>query len=103
MLKYRGTTVYPSAIFTVLQEIPGVQGYLIEVRDEYELSDHIRVVVGSEGLRVNAEAIAERIAAHVRVKPEVSVVTPAEILSRTTKEKKRKPMTFFDYRRKHGD
>ena len=51
MLKVKGTTVYPPAIFAVLQEIPEVRGYFIEVRDTFELSDRITVTVGARGER----------------------------------------------------
>lgn len=98
MLKYRGTTVYPPAIGAVLQEMPGIRGHYIEVGGEFALSDRIKVVVGSCDAGVTAEAVAERIAAAVRVRPEVAVVTPEEIAAKTVREDKRKPVTFFDYR-----
>ncbi len=47
MLKFRGTTIYPPAVFTVLQGIPGVAGYYLEAYSEFALSDRIRVVVGT--------------------------------------------------------
>ena len=47
MLKYHGTTVYPPAIYSVLQGLPAVRGYYIEVRSVFDLSDSIRVVVGA--------------------------------------------------------
>ena len=98
MLKCRGTTVYPPAISTALQGIPEIRGHYIEARAEFALSDQIRVVVGSTDDSLTAEAVADRIAAAIRVKPEVSIVTPEEILRVTMKEDKRKPVTFFDYR-----
>jgi phenylacetate-CoA ligase len=100
MLKVRGTTLYPPAIQAVLQEIPTVRGHYIEVYDEYELSDRIRVVVGCGDPALDAIEIAERIAARTRVKPEVVVVAPEEVARRTLREDKRKPVTFFDYRTK---
>lgn len=98
MLKCRGTTVYPSAIFTVLQGIPGVAGYYLEAYSEFALSDRIRIVVGSSDSALTVEAIAERIAAVIRFKPEVSIVTPAEIVGKTVRQDKQKPVTFFDHR-----
>lgn len=98
MLKYRGTTVYPPAIFNVLQEMDGVQGYYIEAESEFALSDRIRVVVGANDPSLSAAFVAERIAATIRVKPEVMIVSPEEILRATIQEGKRKPVTFFDYR-----
>jgi phenylacetate-CoA ligase len=99
MLKVRGTTLYPPAVFAALQEIEGVSGYCLEVYSEYDLSDRIRVVVGATDPTVSPSAVAARIAARTRVKPEVAVVTPEEILRVTLQEGKRKPLTFFDYRK----
>ena len=98
MLKYRGTTVYPPAIFTVLQGIRGVCGYYIEVESEFALSDRIRVVVGSNDPSICASFIGERIAAAIRVRAEVVIVAPAEIIKVTLRDNKHKPITFFDHR-----
>ncbi|OGU12182.1 MAG: CoF synthetase [Geobacteraceae bacterium GWC2_58_44] len=98
MLKCRGTTVYPPAISAVLQGIPGVRGHYIEAHAEFALSDRIEVVVGSSDASLSADAVAERIAAAIRVKPEVRIVNPEEIVRMTIKDDKRKPVTFFDHR-----
>ncbi len=100
MLKYRGTTVYPPAIFSILQGIPEIRGYYLEVHDDFELSDRIRVVVGVEDSVITADQITDRIAAGIRVKPEVVVTTPAAVQSKVIQDGKRKPVTFFDHRRK---
>ena len=98
MLKYRGTTVYPPAIAAVLQGIPEIRGYYIEAESEFALSDRIRVVVGSSDPSLNSCYVAERIAAAIRVRPEVVIVPPEEILRVTVRADKRKPVTFFDRR-----
>lgn len=98
MLKVRGTTLYPPAIASVLQEIPQVRGFYLEVFAEFDLSDRLRVVVGSDDPQLQAEEIAERIAARTRVRPEVAIVPPAEVQRKVIVEEKRKPVTFFDYR-----
>jgi len=98
MLKYRGTTVYPPAIAAVLQGIPEIRGYYIEAESEFALSDRIRVVVGSSDPSLATCYVAERIAAAIRVRPEVVIVPPEEILRVTVRADKRKPVTFFDRR-----
>lgn len=98
MLKYRGTTVYPPVIFSVLQGLQGVRGFYLEVRSAFDLSDSIRVVVGADDGSLTAALVAEKIAAAIRVRPEVAIVTPEEIVARTVRDDKRKPVTFFDYR-----
>jgi phenylacetate-CoA ligase len=99
MLKYRGTTVYPPAISAVLQEMPGICGHYIEAHGEFALSDRIRVVVGSFDASLSAQTIGERIAAKLRVKPEVCIVSPEEIVRMTIRADRRKPVTFFDHRK----
>jgi phenylacetate-CoA ligase len=101
MLKCRGTTLFPPAVSAILQQIDNVQGHYLEVFSEYDLSDRLRVVVGCDG-NLNAAAVAEQIVAKTRVKPEVVLVSPAEIRKKTLQPKMRKPVTFFDYRDKKG-
>ncbi|NIQ96175.1 MAG: phenylacetate--CoA ligase, partial [Desulfuromonadales bacterium] len=98
MLKFRGTTLFPPAIFSALQELPGVQGYYLEVFSDFELSDRIRVVVGVGDADIDAATIEEKIVSRTRVKPEVVLAPPAEVQKKTVQESKRKPVTFFDYR-----
>jgi phenylacetate-CoA ligase len=102
MLKMRGTTLFPSAIFSVLDELAGVRGYYLEVFNEYALSDRVRVVVGRADAALEAEAVAERIAARIRIKPEVWIASPEEVHARIHPGDRRKPVTFFDYRSKLG-
>ena len=98
MLKIRGTTVYPPAIAAVLQGLPAVRGYYLEVENEFALSDRIRVVVGANDPSLTPAGIADQLAAVLRVRPEVVIVSPAEILRVTVRDDKRKPVTFFDHR-----
>ena len=100
MLKVRGTTVYPPAIFAALQEIPEIKGFYIEVRDTFELSDRVTVTVGADDPALSAGAVADRIAARTRVRPEVVVAPPAQIAAHTIRADKRKPIVFFDLREK---
>lgn len=95
MLKYRGTTVYPPAIFAVLQEVKEVQAFYIEVRDDYALSDQIRVVVGSDCPDITAHYMEELLAARIRVKPEVVIQDVDTVRRQTIQEDKRKPVTFL--------
>lgn len=98
MLKCRGTTLFPAAISSALHGIEAVQGHYLEVEREFDLSDRLRVVVGSNDASLTSEQVAELIAAKTRVKPEVVLVTPDEIIQKTVLPERRKPVTFFDYR-----
>ena len=99
MLKYRGTTVFPPAITSVLQDIEAVTGFYIEVFDDFPLSDRIRVVVATRHSGLSGEVLAERIAARTRVKPEVVLTSIEAVQAMTLRPEFRKPVTFFDHRR----
>ena len=98
MLKCRGTTLFPATISSVLQGMSGVEGHYLEIYSEFDLSDRIRVVVGCSDSSLTSTAVVEAIATKTRVKPEVILVSPAEITTKTIKPELRKPVTFFDYR-----
>jgi phenylacetate-CoA ligase len=99
MLKVRGTTLYPTDIFAVLQSLEGVRNYCLEVHQDHELSDRVRVIVGlGEGARLTEGEISDRIRGRVRVKLEVVLTPMEEIRKRTVVEGRRKPVLLFDYR-----
>ncbi len=105
MLKVHGTTLHPAAVFAALQSLEGIRNYCLEVHQDYELSDRVRVIVGlEEGLRLSEAEIGDRIRARVRVKLDVVIAPPEEIQRRTVVEGRRKPVLVFDYRngRKEG-
>ena len=99
MLKVRGTTLFPSAFFNVLDGLPGVLEYYMEVRGS-ALSDEITVCVacapGSSAESIGvAEALYSRTRIHV---PVVSV--DAESARKRVLGTSRKPVRFFDLRDK---
>jgi phenylacetate-CoA ligase len=99
MLKIRGTTVYPGAVFAALQSIEGICNYCLELHQDYDLSDRACVVVGLEnGVKLTGEEISDRIRGRIRVKMEVRIASVDEIRKRTVVENKRKPVLIFDYR-----
>ncbi len=102
MLKVRGTTLYPTDIFAALQSLEGVRNYCLEVHQDHELSDRVRVIVGlEEGTALTEREISDRIRGRVRVKLEVALAPIEEIRKRTVIEGRRKPVLLFDYRA-HG-
>jgi phenylacetate-CoA ligase len=99
MLKVRGTTLYPTDIFAALQSLAGVRNYCLEVYQDHELSDRVRVIVGLEDeARLRESEISDRIRGRVRVKLDVVLAPADEIRKRTVVEGRRKPVLLFDYR-----
>lgn len=98
MLKVRGTTLFPGAVTSALLELEGVRGHYLEVYQEYDLSDRLRVVVGCATGALCAAQVAEQISSKTRVKPEVVLVDPETVSRKILRPEQRKPVTFFDYR-----
>jgi len=99
MLKVRGTTLYPPAIFAALQSLEGVRNYYLDVCQDHELSDRVQVFVGLEkGARLTEREISDRIRARVRVTLDVAIVPADEVHRHTRVEGRRKPVLVFDHR-----
>jgi phenylacetate-CoA ligase len=80
MLKVRGTTLYPTDIFAALQSLEGIRNYCLEVHEDHELSDRVRVIVGlQEGAGLTKREISDRIRGRVRVKLEVALAPAEEV------------------------
>lgn len=101
LLKCRGTSLFPATIANALHSIPAVQGHYIEVYPQHDLADEVKVVVGCTDPALTAEQISARIAALTRVKLAVTICSPAEIMRKTVRSDRRKPVTFFDHRSAH--
>lgn len=97
-LKVRGTTVYPSAVFTVLQGFAAIDGYYLEVFDDFAMSNRLRVTISSNDDGLTADRVAEQLSAKLRVRPEVVILSREELRKRTHQEGRRKPVLFFDHR-----
>ena len=102
MIKYKGTTLYPPAIFDVLDNVFYIENYLVEVTDNECGNDDILVKVG---LREHpacdiVKDLKDRFRAHIRVAPDVKICPANEIRQITMPDISRKPVKFIDKRRK---
>jgi phenylacetate-CoA ligase len=100
MMKVAGTTIYPQAIYSVLEEIRGVKEYYITVSSENELSDIVEVYLTAEGSGCTAEAIQNKLQARIRFKPRVFIRDEESIKGQVYSPKSRKPIRFIDRRMK---
>ncbi len=94
-LKVRGTTIYPDIIFQTLQEIVAIEAAYIEVRAAYDLSDEVKVVVGSRQPLVASEVEA-LLQAQIRVRLTVEVDDLETVYKAMAGG--HKPKKFFDLR-----
>jgi len=101
MIKYKGTTLYPPAIFDVLDNIPYLENYLVEVTDNECGNDDIVVKVGlreDPGFDV-VKDLKDRFRARIRVAPEIEICPVNQINTVSTPEISRKPIKIIDKRR----
>jgi phenylacetate-CoA ligase len=98
MMKVRGTTLYPQAIFNALNRVPGVTEYYVRVGGRDRLSDEVTVHVAGDARLPAQEAVAALLQAALRVRPAVVVEPEAALRARVYDAQSRKPVRFFDER-----
>ena len=99
MIKFKGTTLYPPALYDVLENIPGVNNYIIEVFTGSLGTDQIVLRIGSARRDEAFEKeIKDTFRSKVRVAPEV-VFEPVEyIAKKQMPQMSRKQIKFVDLR-----
>ena len=99
MIKYKGTTLYPPAIYDVLNEIDAIENYIVEVSTNELGTDEILIKAGSNDISLKFEKnIKDQFRAKLRVAPEIVFLDPREILSMQMPANVRKPIIFIDRR-----
>lgn len=99
MIKYKGTTLYPSALYDILDNIEGVLNYQVQVYTNSLGTDSILIKIGTNTPTDSFERkIKEHFRAKIRVAPEISF-EPLELLSMAIlPPQSRKPIKFLDVR-----
>ncbi|MCB2206736.1 MAG: AMP-binding protein [Bacteroidetes bacterium] len=99
MIKFKGTTLYPPAIYDLLNEIEWIQNYIIEVTTNQLGTDEITINIGCSKAHVHSEKmIKDHFRARLRVAPEIKFYDPDEILKLQMPANSRKPIIFIDKR-----
>jgi phenylacetate-CoA ligase len=99
MIKYKGTTLYPPALYDILNNIDGVSNYIVEVYTNEIGTDEILIRVGCEAVTEHFEKdIKDHFRAKLRVAPQVKFESPALINKLQFPELSRKPVLFVDKR-----
>lgn len=96
MIKLHGTTFYPQALYSALDEIPGVGEYYIALAGEDRLSDRVTVHVAVENGACTPEWIREKLQARLRVKPRVVIEAEEAVRAQVYTPKSRKPVRFVN-------
>jgi len=98
MMKFRGTTIYPQAIYSALDGMDSVTGYYIVVASESALSDKVTVHACVNDFSCTAATIQARLQTRLRAKPDVVVHDQEFILKKVYTQNSRKPIRFIDRR-----
>ncbi len=99
MIKYKGTTLYPPALYDILNNIDGVKNYVVEVFTNEIGTDDILIRIGCESIPENFEKdIKDHFRAKLRVAPQIKFEDVDVISKIQFPELSRKPIVFFDKR-----
>lgn len=99
MIKYKGTTLYPPALYDILENIEGVKNYVVEIYTNQIGTDEILIRVGSTDHSESFEkTIKDHFRAKLRVAPSVSFETVDYISSLQYPPMSRKPVKLIDRR-----
>src|SRR3990172_4541709 len=98
MLKFKGTTVFPSSILSVVEGIEGVEEACIEAWKKDDGTDNIFLYVVCTNPLVLERVIVENIRARIRVVPERIFISGEEFKNKTHHPQKRKKQLFMDFR-----
>ena len=99
MIKYKGTTLFPSSFYEILNEIEEVKNYVVEVSTNSIDTDDILVIVGSKQQSPQVEKeIKDHFRAKLRVAPSIRFLDPEEVHKIQFPKMNRKPVTFIDKR-----
>jgi phenylacetate-CoA ligase len=99
MIKYRGTTLYPQAIYSVLDEMPGVDEYYVMLTEDYALSDNVSIYVSVSDGSCSESRIAAELQARLRVSPEVIIASEEEVKKQVYSVNSRKLVRLIDRRK----
>jgi len=105
LLKYKGTTLYPPAIYDVLDNTPYVENYLVKVDLDENGNDAVTVCVGVKEVKSVEELTKElkdRFRAVIRVAPDVEICNPDDLRRIIFPEINRKPIKFIDNRKNNS-
>lgn len=100
MIKYKGTTLYPPALFDVLENVTQVKNYVVEVYTNDLGTDEILVRLGcdenyGEGF---IKSIKDLFRSKLRVAPNISIESPDYIANIQMPPMSRKAIKYIDLR-----
>lgn len=99
MIKYKGTTLYPPALFDMLNEMEDVIDFVAEVYSNEIGTDEVLIhIVAADLTEETDRKIRANLQARLRVSPHVKYITAEEIQKMQMPEAGRKIVKFIDRR-----
>lgn len=99
MIKFKGTTLYPPALFELLNEREEIREYVVEVySNEVGLDEVLLYILPSELSQECDHRIRAYLQARLRVSPHIKYVTAEQIQKMQFPETVRKAVKFIDRR-----
>ncbi|MBK6378898.1 MAG: AMP-binding protein [Chitinophagaceae bacterium] len=99
MLKYKGTTLYPPALFDILHEMENVIEYVAEVSSNEMGTDEVLIYIVPDNFDEETNRkIRANLQARLRVSPHIKYITEEEIKKIQMPEAGRKIIRFIDRR-----
>lgn len=99
MIKFKGTTLYPPALFDLLNEREEILDYVVEVSsNDIDLDQVTLYVVPAEDSEECDHRIRSYLQARLRVSPHIKYMTAEEIQKMQFNEANRKAVKFIDRR-----
>ena len=99
MLKYKGTTLYPPALFDMLNEMENVIDYVAEVSSNEMGTDEVLIYIVPDNYDEETNRkIRANLQARLRVSPHIKYITEEEIKKIQMPEAGRKIIRFIDRR-----
>jgi phenylacetate-CoA ligase len=103
MIKYKGTTLFPPALYDILDNIDYVSNYIVEVYTNQIGTDEILIHLSGKGIGEEKEKdIKDHFRAKLRVAPLITFASESTIHKMLFPEISRKPVKFIDNREKNG-
>ena len=99
MIKYKGTTLYPPALFDLLNEMEEVVDYVAEVYSNDIGLDEVLLYIAPADNKIETDhRIRAYLQARLRVSPQVKYISGPEMQKMQFPEGVRKPVKFIDKR-----
>ncbi len=100
MIKYKGTTIYPPAMYDLLGDFPEIKSYVIEINNNEIGTDNITIKIAvKEQSKEFVNQLKDHFRAKIRVSPDIKFVSFDEINALKFPKLSRKPMLFIDKRK----